>query len=74
MLEYRSAWQKMTFQGIIVIIQQTLDHKEGASLIKYKPALLNKAKHQLKEKTKGIKIKIWLERRIKTTHIIGSKL
>ncbi len=30
------------------------DHKEGASLIKYKPTLLNKAKDQLQKKTKGI--------------------
>ncbi len=33
------------------------DHKEGASLIKQKPALLKQAKDQLKRKEKGTKLK-----------------
>ena len=57
MLEYRSAWQKMTSSRDhrYNTADPSTDHKEGASLIKQKPALLNKAKDQLKEKTKGIK-------------------
>ena len=46
MLEYRSAWQKMTSSRDHRYIKAdpSTDHKEGASLIKYKPALLNKPK------------------------------
>ena len=55
MLVYRSAWQKMTSSRDHSYNTAGTDHNEGVSLIKYKPALLNKAKDQLKEKTKGIK-------------------
>ncbi len=57
MLEYRSAWQKMTStrDHRYNTADSSTDHKEGASLIKYIPALLNKAKDQLKERTNSIK-------------------
>ncbi len=51
------------------------DHKEGASLIKQKPALFNKAKDQLKEKTKNnekyTKLEvIYHQKRIKTLKLM----
>ena len=51
MLEFRSAWQKMSSSRDHRFnkADPSTDHKEGASLIKYKPALLNKANNQLKE-------------------------
>ena len=57
MTEYRSAWQKMNSSRdhLYNTADPSTNHMEGASLIKQKPALLNKAKDQLKEKTKGIK-------------------
>ncbi len=50
MLEYCSSWQKMTSSRDhrYNIADPISDHKEGANLIKQKPALLNKAKDQLK--------------------------
>ena len=53
MLEYRSTWQKMTSSRDhrYNTANTSTNHKEGASLIKYKPTLLKKA---LKEMTKGI--------------------
>ena len=74
MLEYRSAWQKMTSSRDhrYNTADPSTDHQEGASLIKYKPALL-KPKDQLIEKIKGIKYKSdWKEER--KLQVLGSNL
>ncbi len=54
--EYRSVWQKMTSSKDhrYNTADPSTDHKEGASLIKYKPALLNNDKDELNQKTKAI--------------------
>ena len=43
LLEYRTAWQKMTSskEHRYYTAEPSTDHKEGASLIKHQPALLN---------------------------------
>ena len=57
MLGYGSALQKMNSSRDhrYNTADPSTDYQEGASLIKQKPALLNKAKDQLNEKIKGIK-------------------
>ena len=59
MLEYRSAWQKMTSsrEHRYNTADPSTDHKERAGLIKYKPALLI-SRRSIKRKDKGHPIKI----------------